>query len=63
MHKVCVVQQAQRFGIRRAEVQTWSLVLLMNFSNKLKLCALKPARTQSPETLAVIVTDDTTTST
>jgi hypothetical protein len=26
-------------------------VLLLNFSNKLKLCAPKPARTQSPETL------------
>ncbi|MDR6195698.1 hypothetical protein [Siphonobacter sp. SORGH_AS_0500] len=25
-------------------------MLLMNFSNKLKLCALKPARTQSPKT-------------
>jgi hypothetical protein len=30
-------------------------VLLINFSNKLKLCAPKPARTQSPKTLAVIV--------
>ena len=27
----------------------------MNFSNKLKLCAPKPARTQSPKTLVVIL--------
>jgi hypothetical protein len=26
----------------------------MNFSNKLKLCALKPAKTQSPKTLEVM---------
>ena len=32
-------------------MQTWSFMLLMNFSNKLKLCAPKPARTQSPKTL------------
>jgi hypothetical protein len=36
-------------------VQTWSFVLLLKFSNKLKLCAPKPARTQSPKPLAVIV--------
>jgi len=27
----------------------------MNLSNKLKLCAPKPAQTQSPKTLAVIL--------
>ena len=41
--------------VRRADVQTWSFVLLINFRNKLKLCAPKPARTQSPKTLAVIL--------
>ena len=30
----------------------------MNFSNKLKLCAPKPARTQSPGTLPASVADD-----
>ena len=35
-------------------MQTWSFVLLMKFSNKLKLCAPNPARTQSPKTLARI---------
>ena len=29
--------------------QTWSFVLLLNVSNKLKLRASKPARTQSPK--------------
>jgi len=47
-----VVQKAHGFGVRRGDVQTWSFVLLLNFSNKLKLCAPKPARTQSPKTLA-----------
>ena len=39
------------FCVRRADVHPWSFVLLLNFSNKLKLCAQKPARTQSPKTL------------
>ncbi|MBL0019936.1 MAG: hypothetical protein IPP17_26795 [Bacteroidetes bacterium] len=33
------------------EVQAWSFVLLLNFTNKLKICVPKPARTQSRETL------------
>ncbi len=36
---------------------TWKLgvfVLLMNFSNELKLCAPKPAQTQSPKRLAAM---------
>ena len=35
-------------------MQIWSFVLLINFSNKLKLCAPKPARTQSPGTLTAM---------
>ena len=35
----------------RGEVQTWSFVALLNISNKLGICASKPARTQSPKTL------------
>src|SRR5690606_24634463 len=46
------------FCVRRADVQIWSFVLLLNFSNKLKLCAPKPARTQSPKTLAATLPDD-----
>jgi hypothetical protein len=42
--------------LRQADVQTWSLVLLMNFSNKLKLCTPKPGRTQSPKRLYVTLT-------
>jgi len=38
-----------------ADKQTCSFVLLMNFSNKLKLCVPKPARTQSPKTLVGIL--------
>jgi putative GTP pyrophosphokinase len=37
--------------LRRGKVQTWSFALLLNFSNKLNLCAPKPVRTQSPKTL------------
>ena len=44
------VSLEQGFCVRRADVQIWSFVLLMNFNNKLKLCAPKPARTQSPKT-------------
>src|SRR5690606_33664567 len=40
------------FCVRRADVQTCSFVLIMSFSNKLKLCARKPARTQSPKTFS-----------
>jgi hypothetical protein len=36
-------------------VQIWSFVPLLNFSNKLKLCAPKPARTQSPKPLWLIL--------
>jgi hypothetical protein len=39
-------------------VQTWSFVLLKNFSNILKLCAPKPARTQSPKPLPAIIPDN-----
>jgi hypothetical protein len=49
------------FCVMRGDVQTWSFVLLLNFSNKLKLCAPKPARTQSPNPLQASLTDDTTT--
>jgi len=42
-------------------VQTLSLVLLSNFSNKLILCAPKPARTQSPKTLGVTLEQQTET--
>jgi len=49
------MQQAHRFYKMRGDLQTWSFVLLLNFSNKLKLCAPKPARTQSPKTLAAII--------
>lgn len=38
-------------------MKTWSIVLL-NFSNELKLCAPKPARKQSPKTLADIFMND-----
>ncbi len=41
------------FCVRRGDVQTWSCILQKNFSNKWKLCALKPARTQNPKTLPV----------
>jgi hypothetical protein len=44
----------QRVCVRRGDVQTSSVVLLINFSNRLKRCAPKPARTQSPKTLAEI---------
>jgi hypothetical protein len=47
-HGVCV---------RWADVQTWSFVLQINFSDKLKLCAPKPARTQSPKPLYAILND------
>ncbi len=40
------------FASGGADMQTWNFVHLMNFSNKLKFCAPKPARTQSPKTLA-----------
>ena len=46
------------FCVRRGVVQTWSFVLLINFSNKLKLCAPKPARTQSPKTLVATLKDE-----
>jgi len=36
-------------------VQTWSFVFLFKFSAGQKFYAPKPARTQSPKTLAVIV--------
>lgn len=39
------------FCIRRADVQTRSFVLLLNFKDKLKLCALIPNLTQSQEPL------------
>ena len=32
-----VVQQAHGFCVRRGDVQTWSIELLMNVRNKLKL--------------------------
>jgi hypothetical protein len=42
------------FCVRRAEVQNSAVVFQLNISNKLKLCAPKPARTQSPKTLLLI---------
>lgn len=39
-------------------MQTWSFVLLLNLSNKLKLCASKPARTQSPKPLPASLETD-----
>lgn len=35
----------------RADVQTWSFVLLINFSNKLKLCATKIRLNAKPENI------------
>ena len=37
-----------------------ALCFQLNFSNKLKLCVPKPARTQSPKTLAVSLKDHAT---
>lgn len=55
---MCKKANAQHgFCVRWAGVQTWSFVLLINFSNKLKLGTPKPARTQSPETLYAIQTE------
>lgn len=45
------------FVFGRGDLQSWSFVLLINFSNKLKLCAPKPARTQSPKTLEDVLTE------